>query len=407
MSIDARRLIDVAEAEALIAARLPDWGTTERPLAASAGEVLRQRIVAERDQPPFDRVTMDGIALRHAGVQAGTRCFRLAGVQGAGSATLTLADDNSAVAVMTGAALPAGADTVVPVERTTRGDGTVSLESGYLPAAGQFIHRRASDHAAGVALLEPGTRLGPAEMAILTAGGGATVTVARRPRIAVIATGDELVEPGAPLGPNQIRASNEYAVEAALAARGFAPVARLRLPDDEGVLRGSLSTQLDGQDVLVLSGGVSMGDFDYVPRVLDGLGMRLVFHKVLQQPGKPLWFGVSPGGQPIFALPGNPVATLVCTVRYVLPALERALGAAPATVPRVRLAADHPCRPELTAFLPVKLRFGDDGQCEAWPRPTNTSGDFIALRDTDGFVELPRGRSVFPAGHVADFYAWQ
>ncbi len=402
----ARRRIDVAEAESLIAARLPDWGTVEVPLAAARGEILRETIHAERDQPPFDRVTMDGIALRHADLAAGAREFGLDGVQGAGDDTLALTGNSSAVAVMTGAALPAGADTIVPVERTIRHAGGVTIETGYAAAPGQFIHRRGSDHPAGAQLLAPGTRLGPPEMAILTAGGQATVRIAHRPRVAVVSTGDELVEPGAPLGPNQIRASNEYAVEAALAARGFAQVTRQRLPDDEAVLTRVLTSLLAEQDVLILSGGVSMGNFDYVPRVLAALGMQLVFHKVLQRPGLPLWFGVSPTGQPVFALPGNPVATLVCTVRYVLPALLQALGARPAPVPRVRLATDYAFAPDLTAFLPVQLRWSDDGQCLAWPRPTNTSGDFVALRDTDGCVELPRGPATFPAGYVADFFAW-
>jgi molybdopterin molybdotransferase len=402
----ARRRIDVAEAYGLIRARLRDWGTVHVPLDAAQGEILRQTITAERDQPPFDRVTMDGIALRHRDLAAGLRTFNVAGTQGAGSAPLTLPDAQSCVAIMTGAALPAGADTVVPVERITRDGATATLEAGYQPVAGQCIHRRASDHRQGATLLSPGTLLGAPEMAILTVGGADTVEVARRPAITVVSTGDELVDVGLPLAPTQIRSSNDRAIAAALASRGFIDCDRLHLPDDRAVLETALGELLAEQDVLILTGGVSMGEFDYVPQVLLALGMELVFHKVLQRPGLPLWFGVSPAGKPVFALPGNPVSSLVCLVRYVAPALVAALGAAPRPDVVVRLDRHVEFAPDLTYFLPVTLRYGADGECLATPKPTNTSGDFIALGGTDGFVELPRGMSDFAPGYTARFYPW-
>jgi len=402
----ARRRIDVAEAAALIRTRLRGWGTVRVPLDAAQGEILREPITAERDQPPFDRVTMDGIALRCRDFGSETRTFTVTGTQGAGSPALTLPGEPACVAIMTGAALPEGADTVVPVERIARHGTSATVEDGYQPVAGQFIHRRASDHRRGDMLLAPGTLLGAPEMAILTVGGSDTVEVARRPAITVVSTGDELVDVGQPLGPTQIRSSNDRAIAAALATRGFLDCERLHLPDDRAVLETALGELLAEQDVLILTGGVSMGEFDYVPRVLQDLGMELVFHKVLQRPGQPLWFGVSPTGKPVFALPGNPVSSLVCLVRYVAPALMAALGAAPR--PDVVVRLDEPVRfePDLTYFLPVTLRYGADGECLATPKPTNTSGDFVALGGTDGFVELPRGISDFPSGCTARFYGW-
>jgi molybdopterin molybdotransferase len=307
---------------------------------------------------------------------------------------------------MTGAALPPVADTVVPVERINRESATARIEAGYQPVAGQFIHRRGSDHSQGATLLSPGVLLGPTEMAILTVGGSTTVEVARRPAITIISTGDELVEVGQPLGPTQIRASNDRAIAAALATRGFLDCERLRLPDDPAVLERELRQLLAGQDVLILTGGVSMGEFDFVPQVLQALGMELVFHKVLQRPGLPLWFGTSTDGKPVFALPGNPVSSLVCLVRYVAPALVAALGAMPRPEPVVRLAQDLRFEPDLTYFLPVTLDYTAEGVCLAVPKPTNTSGDFVALGGTDGFVELPRGRVDFPAGYAARFFPW-
>jgi molybdopterin molybdotransferase len=401
-----RRRIEVAEAAALIHARLGGWGTVRVPLDAAQGEVLRQPVIAERDQPPFDRVTMDGIALRHGALAGGLRAFRVAGTQGAGGAPLEVPDERSCVAIMTGAALPRGADTVVPVERIARDGATATIEPGYEPTTGQFVHRRASDHREGSTLLTPGTLLGAPEMAILTVGGSDTVEVARRPAIAVVSTGNELVDVGRPLSATQIRASNDRAIAAALASRGFIDCDRLHLPDDRQVLETALGELLAEQDVLILTGGVSMGEFDYVPQVLQDLGMELVFHKVLQRPGMPLWFGVSPAGKPVFALPGNPVSSLVCLVRYVAPALLATLGATPRRDMVVRLAAHVRFEPDLTYFLPVTLAYGADGECLATPRPTNTSGDFVALGGTDGFIELPRGMSDFAPGYTARFYGW-
>ncbi|MEZ5563288.1 MAG: molybdopterin molybdotransferase MoeA [Gammaproteobacteria bacterium] len=402
----ARRRIDVAEAAELILARMPDWGTVRVPVDSAHGEVLRQTINAERDQPPFDRVTMDGIALRHAAVAAGVRSFRVAGTQGAGGDRVGIDDADSCVAIMTGAALPPGVDTVIPVERISRAADRVTLEDGYQPLAGQFIHRRASDHPQGTALLLPGTLIGAPEMAILTIGGSASVEIARRPSIAVISTGDELVDVGQPVGANQIRSSNDRAIAGALAARGFRDSTRVHLPDDREVLERELRRLLAEHDVLILTGGVSMGEFDYVPQVLLALGMELVFHKVLQRPGLPLWFGVSPEGKPVFALPGNPVSSLVCLVRYALPGLLHALRVNDALLPIVALAEEVRFAPDLTCFLPVRLDYTADGRCLAIPKQTNTSGDFAALGGTAGFVELPRGTSMFPAGYAARFFSW-
>lgn len=406
MADDARRRISVAEAEALIRARVDGWGTVRVPIDAAAGEVLHQEVSAEREQPPFDRVTMDGIAIRHSAFAAGLRRFTITRTQGAGGTPVPLADENGCVAIMTGAALPAGADTVVPVERITRDDSVATIAADYEPVPGQFVHRRGSDHRQGATLLHPGAVLGPPEMAILTVGGHRHVQIARRPSIAIVSTGDELVDVGEALGPTQIRSSNDRAIAAALSRRGFARYRRHHLPDDPAVLERELRELLADNDVLILTGGVSMGEFDYVPRALMSLGMGLVFHKVLQRPGLPLWFGVSRDGKPVFALPGNPVSSLVCLVRYAAPALLAALGATPRSLPVVRLGAEVRFEPELTYFLPVTLAYTPEGQCVAMPNPTNTSGDFIALGGTDGFVELPQATAKFPLGYAAHFFPW-
>jgi len=398
--------IEVDAAVQLIAEHMPVYPSESISLDSARGAILRQQIFAERDQPPFDRVTMDGIAIRSSALAAGIRSFHVVGTQGAGVAAIPLGADRNCIEIMTGAVLPDDADTVVPVERIEQHGDELTLESGYEPNPGQFIHCRGSDLKAGELLLETGALIGAPEMAVLTIGGSATVEVARWPKIAAVSTGDELIDVGNPIEIFQIRSSNDRAIVAALEKRGCSTATRAHLPDDPDAMRQAISDMHDRDDILVLSGGVSMGKYDYVPQIMDELGMRLVFHKILQRPGLPMWFGVSAQNKPVFALPGNPVASLVCLIRYVLPAIRTALGA---TVPErqtVRLAETIHFEPNLACFMPVRLDVNTDGDLRATPAPTNTSGDFVALAGTDGFVELPRGRTDFDAGEPVSFYQW-
>jgi molybdopterin molybdotransferase len=403
--VKSNNRIDVAAAVSLIDQHMPQYDSERIELAAAQGAILRQRVVAERDQPPFDRVTMDGIAIRYSAIKAENRTFNIVGIQAAGAAAMRIGDPSNCLEIMTGAVMPADADTIIPVERIQRHADQFVLEADYTPAAGQFIHRKGTDHPAGKSLLEPGIRIGAPEMAVLTIAGEKTVEVARWPSIAVISTGDELVDLGEPIEPFQIRSSNDRAIQAALEKRGCRSSYRSRLPDDATRLAVEIRKLHQQHDVLILSGGVSMGKYDYVPQILHELGVELVFHKILQRPGLPMWFGVSGTNKPVFALPGNPVSSLVCLVRYVAPAILKAMGESTAQ-PRVQLAETVEFTPDLTCFMPVKLEFDELGQLHAVPKPTNTSGDFVSLAGTDGIVELERARSDFPQNYAAPFYHW-
>jgi molybdopterin molybdotransferase len=398
--------IDVATAETLIYEAMPASGSESVELVNAAGQILQQRIIAERDQPPFARATMDGIAISSSALKNQIRQFKIVGIQAAGQAAQQLGASDECFEVMTGAVLPVGTDTVVPVERICAADGTAELEPGYTPESRQFVHLQASDHAQGDTLLEPGVTIQGPEMAILTAAGSAQVKIARSPRIAVISTGDELVDVGTEIAEFQIRSSNDRAIETCLHLHGYSRTIRSQLPDDPELLRSHIQALHEENDVLILSGGVSMGKYDYIPAILNELGIRVVFHKILQRPGLPMWFGVSTDNKPVFALPGNPVSTIVCCVRYVIPALFHALGKTTTQSERVRLGEAVNFKADLTWFLPIKLHWDDDGTALAIPHPTNTSGDFIGLRDTDGFIELPRGIEVFPKGFTANLYRW-
>ena len=239
---------------------------------------------------------------------------------------------------MTGAMLPRGCDAVVPVEQVQRNGEFAEIgRKAVLPW--QNVHRRGSDCPQGSLLLSAGTRLSAPEVAIAAGAGMARLRVSAQPMIVVISTGNELVEPGELIEPHQVRRSNAYGITAALRQHGFTRVADDHVRDDEAQLTDRLGFHLRTHDVLILSGGVSMGKLDLVPKVLENLGVTLVFHHVAQRPGKPMWFGVSQSGPAVFALPGNPVSTLVCLSRYVLPALRAAMGQAPADAPRIALTA--------------------------------------------------------------------
>jgi molybdopterin molybdotransferase len=399
-------MLTPAEAEHLIGQNLANLPIESLPLAQCAGAVLRENIYAERDQPPFDRVAMDGIAIDSRALAAGGRAFRIQGMQPAGDPAQALEDAGACIEVMTGAVLPIGCDAVVPVEQISIIGGAAQLAAELCVAPWQNVHRRASDTQQGALLLSVGMRLNAPEIAIAASAGMARIRVASQPALAVISTGNELIEPGEPILTHQVRRSNAYAIAAALKRRGLQRVADDHVRDDLEGLTERLKFHLDTHDVLVLSGGVSMGRLDLVPRALTDLGVRTVFHKVAQRPGLPLWFGVASTGAAVFALPGNPVSTLVCVARYVLPALFAAMGETAREPEKMALAAPVTVKQALAFFLPVRIETDDGGRAWAGPRPTNGSGDFTSLAGTDGFVELPPGPNTYPKGFVTRLHRW-
>jgi len=396
-----------AQAEALIGQHLQCLPIESLPLAQCAGAVLRENIYAERDAPPFDRVAMDGIALDSSGLSGGAHKLRIQATQAAGDSPLALDSRTACIEVMTGAVLPNGCDSVVAVEELILQDGHAELAPGVSVEPGQNVHRRGSDSRQGALLVSAGVRLRAPEIAIAAAAGMPRIRVSSQPMLVVISTGNELIEPGEPVLPHQIRRSNAYAIVTELRAQGFQRVADDHITDDLSELKRRLKFHLETHDVLVLSGGVSMGKFDLVPQALDELGVRTVFHKVAQRPGKPFWFGVASSGAAVFALPGNPVSTLVCLRRYVIPALFASLGQAPTVHPeKIALGAAVTVTPALTYFMPVRLDLDDWGRPWAVPQPTNGSGDFTALAGSDGFVELPPGPNTYAKGFITRLHRW-
>lgn len=377
-------------------------------LPDATGRVLRQSIRADRDMPPFDRVAMDGIAIQQAAFAGGQRTFRIAGMQRAGQDRQAMTDPTACIEVMTGSMLPTNCDAVIRYEDVSIQDGQATITIDDV-VPGLNVHHQATDRRAGDELRQVGHLLDPFAIAVAASAGCWNLAVAALPRVALISTGDELVGIQDTPGPQQIRQSNTWMIRAALQTMGVQAVVHY-LPDDEAILTQQLATLLHDNDLLIVSGGVSAGKADFLPDTLTQLGVRRVFHQVAQRPGKPLWFGVMgpDGGNPdkvVFALPGNPVSTALCTYRYVMPWLRASLGLPPEP-PRFAVLAERVLfQPPLTYFISARLENTADGQLLAHPIPGSGSADFANMVTANVFLELPgTARNTFEAGEV--FQVW-
>ncbi len=390
-------MITVEQATDIILQHVFSFGEEIVPFNEARGRVLRETLVADRDFPPFDRVSMDGIAIRHEAFAAGQRTFFIEGIQAAGMPPLVLMGANNCLETMTGAVLPQHTDTVVRYEdlEIREGKATILTED---VTEGQNIHRQGTDRRQGETIVQAGRKVAPGEIGVAATIGKTSLQVAALPNVAVISSGDELVEVGDLPLPHQIRRSNVHSLAAALAAWGVR-ADLLHLRDDREEIEALLSGCLEKYDALILSGGVSMGKFDFLPTAFEALGVRELFHKVAQRPGKPFWFGR--GDQTaVFALPGNPVSTFVCLHRYFRPWLRACMGEQPFKPQYAVLETDFFFKPALTYFLQVKLAYREDGVTVARPIAGKGSGDLANLADADAFLELPADRQDFKKGEA-------
>ena len=389
----------VHQADHIIRSHQVSFGTERVDFILANGRTLAEDLIADRQMPPFDRVTMDGIAIDFAAFELGGRAFTIESVAAAGQPQCTLQKPNNCVEVMTGAVLPLNANTVIRYEDLEIENGTAVLITNAVKA-GQNVHKCGSDRAAGQLIAAKGRKITAAEIGLAATLGKALVWVEKTPRVVIISTGNELVAVDQQPLMHQIRNSNGFAIAAALQRAGV-EAHNLHLADDERLIETELTRCLAQYDVVLLSGGVSAGKFDFVPAALQKLHVENFIYKVAQRPGKPFWFGRSLGGTYVFALPGNPVSTFMCLTRYVLPWLSQ-----PEATPKFAvLTQDVVFKPELTYFLQVKCTYNADGRTEATPIIGNGSGDTANLTDADAFMELPSTEDVFLAGQA--YQIWQ
>lgn len=392
-------MISVQQASAIILSHLFKPGHRSCPIQDAVGKVLAEEISADRDLPPFNRVTMDGIAIHADAWRNGKRKFFIEGIQAAGEPQKNLVNPENAIEVMTGAMLPLGTDTVIRYEDLTMEPPNVTISADTVEP-GQNIHRQGQDAKKGSVLLNPGIILSAAEIALLATVGKTDVLVKVYPKTSIVASGDELVEVSSVPLPHQIRRSNTYAIEAAMKTLGWAGK-QFHLPDEKEILKNSLEEILANSDVIILSGGVSQGKFDFIPTVMEEIGVKKIFHHVNQRPGKPFWFGVSSHGKVVFALPGNPVSTFMCFYKYIKPWLLASLSVEPDHVEAI-LTKDFSFTPKLTYFLQVGTK-NEGGKLMAYPEAGGGSGDFANLKKINGFLELPPERTEFKAGESFPF----
>ncbi|WP_435625650.1 molybdopterin molybdotransferase MoeA [Flagellimonas sp.] len=377
-------MIAFEEALKYVLEHTQDYGTEIIPFSQADNRVLAEPVLADRDFPPFNRSTRDGIAINSKALEEGLKQLHIKGMAPAGSPQLNLENHKDCIEIMTGAILPNNADTIIMYEHLERvGDAFILNEDA---SPGQNIHFQASDFEKGTTLLEPGIKLSAAEIGVLASVGKYEVLVKTNPKVAIVSTGDELVDVDQIPLPYQIRKSNSYSLRSLLKKEGILSY-NFHLVDDKEILAKKLKEQIQQQDVLILSGGVSKGKYDFLPEVFDELGVEKVFHKVLQRPGKPFWFGIHKDYNTlIFAFPGNPVSTFVNYSIYFKSWLNKTLGTDnPAFTVFLKEAIEN--KTDLTFFKGVKVNL-ENSTLVAREMKTTGSGDVIGLSKVDGFVQL-------------------
>jgi molybdopterin molybdotransferase len=369
----------------------------------SLGRTLKEDILADRDFPPFDRVSMDGIALAAETFNKGQRTFKIEGVQAAGSEQRSLANSDNCMEAMTGAVLPKNTDVVIQYELLDIQNGIVNVNTESIKDF-QNIHKKGLDRKQGDVLIEKDTVISAAEIGVLTTVGKSEVTVAKQPKVMIISTGNELVEVDQMPKEYQIRRSNVYTL-VSLLKRLNINAGTSHILDDKESLKAKIGSYLKEYDVLLFSGAVSKGKFDFIPEVLDELGVDKLFHRVSQRPGKPFWFGKKQN-KTIFAFPGNPVSTFVSCMKYFYPWFHKSLGVNYVHDNLAVLSEDFTFKPDLTYFLQVKIE-NRKGTIYATPVKGKGSGDLANLVDADGFLELPADLTNFKKGDVLPYMSYR
>ncbi len=389
----------LAEAQRDVLAALPPLPEVDVPLGEAAGLVTAAPVRAAHDVPPFTNSAMDGYAVRAADVAAAPVELEVVEDVPAGSVATRAVGPGTAIKIMTGAPLPEGADAVVKVEDTEPGAGRVRILAG--AAAGTAVRPAGGDVAAGDTVLDAGARLGPADLGLLASLGVHRPRVRRRPVAAVMSTGDEVLAPDAELRPGTIHDSNLPMLVALLEELGVGVVDMGIVPDDPHVLRAALEDAAGKADVVLSSGGVSMGEYDLVKAVLRDLG-HVEFWKVAMQPAKPFAFGTV-AGTPLFGLPGNPVSSMVAFEQFVRPGLLTMMGARHVFRPRVGAVLDErvATAAEKTVFVRVQAAWRDGGW-HARPSGGQSSNVLSALAAADAFAVVPVGVAVVPAGGAVE-----
>ena len=403
-------MISAQEALKTVLNSAQDFGVEEIPFLNSVGSILKEEIFADRDFPPFNRVSMDGIVIDYTSFKNGQRAFKIEGIQAAGSEQITLLNIKNCIEVMTGAVLPNNANTVIRYEDVTINNGIATITVDTINK-GQNVHAKGKDGKSGALLIQKNTIISAAEIGVLATVGKSVVKVAKQPKVMIVSTGDELVGVAETPLTHQIRRSNVFTL-VSLLKRLHIPSETAHIIDDKPILKSKIATYLKEYDVLLFSGAVSKGKYDFLPEVFEELGLEKRFHKVAQRPGKPFWFGYSAalgesnkGGNInrdkktiVFGFPGNPISTFVNCLAYFYPWYYKSVGLEVKEETAI-LAEGINFKPNLAYFLQVKLA-SENGKLMAYPITGNGSGDLASLVKADAFIQLPSDKIEFKKGEV-------
>ncbi len=389
-------MVSVEEALAAILSRTPVLGAEEVELSQCLGRVLAETVVASDDLPPFDAAAVDGYAVQSADRMQPRRV--IAEVT-AGQVEQLAVDRGTAMRIMTGAPLPEGADAVVMVEQTRESDGIVTVDA--LPRPGENIYRRGQDVFVGQEVLAPGTVLGAPEIGLLATVGRTRVRVYRRPVVAVLSTGDELIEPDESLRPGAIRDSNRYALLASVREAGGEPLSLGQVRDDEAEQEALIREGLRRADVVLTSGGVSVGSRDLIKPILQRIG-TIHFGRVSFKPGKPTTFATV-DGRLVFGLPGFPVSSLVSFEVFVRPALRKMQGYRQPGRPVIRVEVEHEIRPsaDRPEYQRAVVRW-HEGRLVATTTGAQRSSRLLSLAGANALLRIAPGTEPIPAGGQVD-----
>ena len=388
-------MISVAQALQTVLNSSHNYGVEEIPFLKSMGRILKEEIVADRDFPPFNRVCMDGIAIDYQQFKNGRRVFKIEGIQAAGSRQITLKDPKNCIEVMTGAILPNHTNTVIRYEDVTLEDGiaTVNID---LIKEGQNSHNKGKDRKVNDLLITQNTKISAAEMGVLATVGKSVVKVAKQPKVMIVSTGDELVGVDQIPLEYQIRRSNVFTLVSLLERLNITSETS-HISDDKLIIKSKIESYLHEYDVVLFSGAVSKGKYDFLPEIFEELKVYKKFHKVMQRPGKPFYFGKTDTCT-VFGFPGNPISTFVNCLAYFYPWYHRSVGLEIIQETAI-LGEDVSFVPNLDYFLQVALE-NKSGNLVAIPVAANGSGDLASLANTDAFIQLPKDTTEFKKGAV-------
>ena len=388
-------MISVAQALQTVLNSSHNYGVEEIPFLKSMGRILKEEIVADRDFPPFNRVCMDGIAIDYQQFKNGRRVFKIEGIQAAGSKQIRLKNTKNCIEVMTGAILPNHTNTVIRYEDVTLEDGiaTVNID---LIKEGQNSHNKGKDRKVNDLLITQNTKISAAEMGVLATVGKSVVKVAKQPKVMIVSTGDELVGVDQIPLEYQIRRSNVFTLVSLLERLNITSETS-HISDDKLIIKSKIESYLHEYDVVLFSGAVSKGKYDFLPEIFEELKVYKKFHKVMQRPGKPFYFGKTDTCT-VFGFPGNPISTFVNCLANFYPWYHRSVGLEIIQETAI-LGEDVSFVPNLDYFLQVALE-NKSGNLVAIPVAANGSGDLASLANTDAFIQLPKDTTEFKKGAV-------